>query len=893
MALRKEQVLLLASLGVAALVWKYGGSDEWRAPRVNASKQDYEASKLPGAPIVDEAASDPSLRPWFREPSETQPLPPTDLPWPPRKPLFLVALPLHPGPDISRADMLRISGERVAGVTRDVGEGTTGTIDDGGSQVSEPVQSREQKKRRWAQVYDQVYISGQSEPLFGIVTVPGVNKLDLQGMTDFSEVVVELLQFSLAKQELVGSMTFDASDRLQQVEKIVLAKTLRNEVGLRTREVPEEAAYHNKRLELIDWLMQKAQLEAWVYDVALKQVAILEQKGAGLQAQRAKARVLRAKGDLTGEFALYEGLEGSGPVGAFRHEGLGLLQARLGLHEAAEAELRKSIDMVSSDSRLFASLAQFLGDRGRPEEAAQMARRARAMIGSVSDGEEREEVVAIVVGAMLGVGDLEGARDAMLLFGGGTSAPKSYLRACLDYAAGDVAKALDGFRNAAAAGYGAAAELGLAACQLRSEDWRDAALGLQAVVEEAPLLRSQALNGLALLHLRIGQNDRAVSLVERAIEVNPLDAYSYYLLGRAQSGQGMWQPALDAQMQALELRDDFVPALAEVANLHMVIARQENEPAEKARNALAAMRYSDRAAELAAVPMSDLAELQGLAHFFAADLRGADEAFRRAIDLAPAGSPNMFAQAGLVEVDYARQRTEDARNQLDRLTELPPDNPMRKWAEATALRIDKHAQKEQLDDRFARDEIGNVWQTRGKPGPRVEGEQLIIRGRFDRTGEVIAERRGAVQKAGRFLAVSVVMQCGTGHEAGQGFTGLQIQTQRGGSGASNFVARIGLRDGKPHLMVQDGRAEAERRELEFTPDGRPVSLELRVQERSDGRQFRLLCLWNGVVVHNQDLKTLSANTNTELETQLRVSGRSGQRVDVRFDDYHLERRKDG
>jgi len=892
-ALRKELVLLLASLGIGALVWKSGRSDEWRAPRILKGQQDYQAAALPAASLVTGVPPQPSLRSWFREPSETQPLPPTTLPWPAREPLFVVALPLDPGPDVSRADLLAISGAPVDGVTLQATD-TGDLVDDQTDSSQAPVQTREQKKRRWARVYDQVHINAQREPLFGIVTVKGIDKYDLPDMIDFSEVVVELLRFSIDKEELLGSITFDASDRLQQVTRIELAKTLRNEVAQRAREVPVEAAYHVRRLELIDWLMRKGQLEAWVYDVALEQVEILEQTGAGLQAKRAKARVLRAKGDLTAEYALYEGLDGAGPVGAFRHEGLGLLQARLGLYAAAEADLRTAIELVSSDARSHASLAGFLRDRGRPAEAAAMARRAKTMFGSVSDGEERHDVIATVVACLLGVGDLDGARQALALLGATNSAERSYLRACIDYAADEVTAALDGFRNAVAGRFGPAAQLGLAACQLRADDWQDAMIGLQSVGAEAPLLRSRALAGLALLNVRIGRDDTAVNFVERALEADPLSAYGYYLLGRAQSTQGLWQPALEAQMQALELRDDFVPALAEVAELHMTIARQETDAGEQARHALAAMRYSDRAAELVAVPISALCELQGLAHFHAADLRGADEAFRRAIELAPAGEPNLFAQAGLVQVDYARQHTEDARNQLQRLRELPPDHPMRVWAEATQLRIDKHAQKEQLDDRFERDEIGNVWQSRGQPGPRIENEQLVVRGRFDRNADVIAERRGAVQKGGKFLAVGVAMQLGPGNELSRGFTGLQIQTQRGGgSGASNFVARIGLRDGKPHLMVQDGRAEAERRELEFAVGAAPMSLELRVQERADGRQFRLFCLWNGVVVHTQDLKTLSANTNSELETELHVAGQSGRRVDVRFDDYHLERRKDG
>ena len=60
------------------------------------------------------------------------------------------------------------------------------------------------------------------------------------------------------------------------------------------------------------------------------------------------------------------------------------------------------------------------------------------------------------------------------------------------------------------------------------------------------------------------------------------------------------------------------------------------------------------------------------------------------------------------------------------------------------------------------------------------------------------------------------------------------------------------------------------------------------QSRQSGLQVR----WNGVLLHEQDLKSLGGSTGTELHTVLFVSGSKGSRVDVAFDDYRLERRKE-
>ena len=109
------------------------------------------------------------------------------------------------------------------------------------------------------------------------------------------------------------------------------------------------------------------------------------------------------------------------------------------------------------------------------------------------------------------------------------------------------------------------------------------------------------------------------------------------------------------------------------------------------------------------------------------------------------------------------------------------------------------------------------------------------------------------------------------------------------------------RDNDDAPFVEDGRAEGKEENVEqkyLTIDGfdfsAPQQLELRVVPRGDeqAKQFALQASWNGAVVYRRDLKTLTGNTNTELKTVLFVNGRKGDDVDVAFDDYRLERRKE-
>jgi tetratricopeptide (TPR) repeat protein len=895
MALRKEQVLVIASLLVGVLLVRSGG-DDWVAPRPQRPTSDYEPRLLQPAPLLTGDVAVPGDRTWFREPSETQPLPPTSLPWPARQPLALVGLPLDPGPDFSRTDLLTMSGEVVAeaavGGAAAGGGGDEIPDEEGVAPATAQATETQDPVERWARVYDRVYIDGSPAPMLGVVTVKGVeDRFALEEMSDFSAVTVELLHFRQNDQRLDRTpIRWDPDDK-PGVVRIALANTMRNEVGRKVRQVPADIAHNAERLQLIDWLVEQGARDAAVFDEALTQVGILEANRGGVEALRAKCRVLRAMGDLNGELKLYESLQDAASQ-PFKYEGLGLLQQRLGLPQQAEQSLLEAVRLAPSDARPHAWLGAFLRQRGRPEQAAQSARKALARIGSVIDQRDRRDIVAVAIGCLLGIGDVDGARQALASLGAVTTGSGAYLMACIEYAAADFVAAGDGFRNAAALGYGPAALLGLAASQVRTGAYGDAVAGFRSVIEQAPLLRARALTGIALVELKGGQTEAAMSQIDRALEADPTDPYALYLRARAQMAQGLQSAALESLMQALTLRDDFVPVLAAVAEAQLRMAADAGASVEGAERALSAMRYADRANELAAASgQSVQAELRlqaALAHYAALDLRGALSWFRRVLDQADDEASRLCAQAGVVVVEYAMGRTSAARFQLSALLELPQSHPMRQWAEATQLRIDDHAQKEQLDDRFEREEIGNIWDAPG--GFAAESGRLVLKGTLRR--DVRAERRGAVQRGGRFLGVGISLELGAAHQQCE-FVGLRIQTQSGGSGAAELVAQIGYRRGRPHVRVVDGRDEPTNVAVDGVNASGPQQLMLRVEPRQDGRQFDLVCTWNGAVVHSQPIKRLNASTGNPLETLLVVQGQPGTNVDVRFDDYHLERRKDG
>jgi tetratricopeptide (TPR) repeat protein len=901
MAIRKEQILF----GLALAFGGYVASGYFGEPvggrRFSPQLDEYAAVPLQPAPLVSGAAVDAKRADLCTEPSETKPLPPRPLAFPPRAELSLAALPLEFGPDYQHLWPVQIEGGVAEGVPAGPSEpaATEAAPPPSESPAPTAAPSRAEREKQAELTYDRLWANGQPSPFFGTLEVVDPKAPDLFALeraTDFSGIQLRLRVYELSKQKLGPSLTFGGDK--QTIDRIRLASTTRNEVQRRVRAVPTDASALEERKALIRWLLDQARQEAWIYDEALRQAEVYRKLPTPDQdGLRMLQRVLRARGDLEAEAKLLAELAKDGPEGAFRFEGLGSVKARLGLPQDADADFLRAVELTPNDARPHAARAEFLRQRGEAARAVAAAARAEQAINSVVDGAERARVLRIVAACRLAVADLAGARAA--LQGMPAEFPQPYVEGCLHYAAGDLAAAVDAFRQAVGGADGAAATLGLGACAVRTGKWQEAIDAFTRVADQDPLLRSRAWSGLALLAIRGGHYEAALGWLDRALEADPLDAYAHYLRGRAQRKLG--QPAAaESLATVLRLHDDFVHAIAEMATL------QAARGSEQATFAVAARRYADRAVGRVPVPAIELAELQGLHAFAVADANAAKAAFGRARDLAADDRRRAWAKAALAVVDYSRGLVDDSQAVLQRLvTDLPKDDPIATWSASTVLAIDDHAEKERLQDNFERADVGAIWNSDsdGALGARLQDGRLVLRGKFSRTGkgEVTTQRVQAVRKGRAFLAATVTMQLGSGQPSAEGFAGLGIEVQRGNAGV-DCLARVGVREGKPHLRLVDGRESGadnlDQRDL--VVDGfdasAPQQVELRVVPRGDsaGKLFTLVVVWNGRVVHRHDLKTLNGNTPNELKVLLFASA-SGSRVsdvDVAFDDFQLERRKE-
>ena len=110
MSIRKEQVLLILVVLFAAYCSQDFLSVDAMKVRYSPARIEYEPEAFRPAALVTGEGDKILRQDFFSEPSETRPLPPRDLPFPPRASLSVCGLPMDPGPDFRHSWLLRQDG---------------------------------------------------------------------------------------------------------------------------------------------------------------------------------------------------------------------------------------------------------------------------------------------------------------------------------------------------------------------------------------------------------------------------------------------------------------------------------------------------------------------------------------------------------------------------------------------------------------------------------------------------------------------------------------------------------------------------------------------------------------------------------------------------------------
>lgn len=898
--MRKEQALLLLVVAIGAWMAIGYWNDTYRRRGIGKPAKPYEPTAA-YMPFLADPKADPGLgKDVFLEPSETRPLPPANLPFPPLDALPPIAVPLPVGQQAGAYSALRVELETVV-----VAEGkgsearapatpvnsANGGQNTAGVSIQDPL-SPEQLARR----YDRLISTDGYNKRWGFFVGPDDLKYKLANSAGpYSEKISIRFRWI---DERTGKQVGVANYPGNEVKQLELARTIKNVVECRDRKVPWTPTGLTQQVEFLRWMIEEGRREPWVFTKAmLRANKHIECAHYEVDAYRIKKRILRAKGDLEGEWELYQELPEKLVESAFRYQGMGELQAMLGLRKLAESNLRKAVELGPADPRTHGALTRFLLGEGHPGEAvieADLAMRDRRRL---EYPDERLELDRTVVGAHLAVGDVAGAKAALpanvpLEF----TDQRRFLQACVDYADGDLKAARSDFEACAASGQVPDAAFGVAACQLRQGEVVAARDAFQLVAEQNPRLRHLALagRGLALEHIR-GEQAAALEALEAAQEANPQHPYVLYLLGRQRRRGGDLEGAVEVLKQALARRDDLKEALAELALSYQSIYHRDTDASALGH----AVRYSDRlvASEAASLngdhkPTVLYREMQGLFHFEAGDYRGARAAFE-------AGQQRSeFCKIGLAIVAYKQKRYAEARDILDDLTRhLPLRHPKRVFAEDLVARMDAHDNLEQVHDSFDGDHLPKSWHTEveGSVHPQPRGGELRITGPLRGRAVVMAWRE--LPGTGRFVSLDLSLKS-TGRPPA--FVGLEINNLRRGRGAAqkDFVARFGFNeDGLPFLQIEDGRKpkpdEAEPVVFETATVHKDAMNHLRVEAvpqegKEDSKTLHFRTFWNGELVHERKLRRLRRGSGGgTLNLELKVETRRRTEVDVAFDNFRL------
>jgi tetratricopeptide (TPR) repeat protein len=609
--------------------------------------------------------------------------------------------------------------------------------------------------------------------------------------------------------------------------------------------------------------------------------------------------VLRAQGDLPREREVYHELPAELKESAFHYTGLGQLEARLSLYDAARAHLEKAVEIAPNDGRSLAALADFFLARGRYRQALPFAERGHQQRLKITEPDDQFAVGEVLVRAQLALGRLDDAQATVssLNAQNGDLETLESLRGAVAYARGEYDRAAESFRRAAGDGTSFEPVLGLGLCQLVAKQWDEARTNLSRVAERDPLLRHRAHAALALLYDLTGHPEDAEKELQQALLIDPNDAYSIYLLGRQQRLKGSYEGAVLTQRRALGVRDDLVESLAENATSLLELSRrpEADDPGEILSRAV---RYAERLVKHDATGNVAFVELLGTIKFELGDLAGARQAFGQALEK---GSD--LAQVGLALLDYRQKRTTEAREQLQSLNNDPSRAaPFRQFAAALIERIDEHASKEQVRDDFERQELGGLWETHmaGTVRPRIERGALVLKG--EPKGAAWARR--AVPAAGNILGAEVTMRLDPGTSPTFAGLTLSVGDARGAQG-QQFELRVGLvKDSQgqlaPLLTLRDGQKAGDEVEpVLLKVDGFDARREHRltveaIPDPQRAGQIGLRALWDGDEVWSiPALKTLRATVKGRpLDIDLRVEAPRGE-VGLTFDDFRIVRRKEG
>mgnify|MGYP001226294766 CR=1 FL=1 len=776
--MKREQILLLVVLLLLALMSWSLFSDEGVA-RVRPGVRSMELPRAGGVEVVVDFDLEDSSRDVFREPRETEPLEPLPLVLPPLEAMATLLPPPIPdsGADYWSRHLLLTPGPLPGDINELVTEdGVTEDSEYASLDESQASGTLESSEEDLLKLYDSVRINGLDQRWGRILNDDRYSLISGSSDLVFQEV-----------DPATGSDRFSPSRFApENYVSFRFADTLRNQIEIRVRALPQSSGSIENRLESIAWLLDQGHADSLAFTRA-ESVAekTTELSGEDIQTWLALGDVWERTFKWDRAFSLYAGmagiqasrtpLKGIQPQVFARSSAprarLGRILERLGMDSEAETQYRSGVDLSDGNPEVLQLLGRLLTRTGRAMEAIPLLQQAdrqyrpRRAPGALANGVALGE-------AYLAVGDFESAAQA---FGevqrtGGAAAQvldASAGGAASAYLSGQFSDALSQANDAIEI-FGADWKLlymrGIAAAA-NGEPAGEVVRDLRAASKSAGLDAAPALAALAFWLNSLGHDEDAQEKLDEALKLSPKLPYARYLRARwARENHD-----LSSANEDLRFLISYFPRCGAVLGELAWLLNQEG------RHALAEVAFRRAVGE--APEWGDASLRRGL------NLLQLNQVEEARVSLSQVEDSNLenarqnaLAWAAYLEGDVQAAVGEFALLQ-DNLRSQE-EHPQAVFADTWQRRIQERSSTVRWTDDFNGQIPRPQWDVRtaARNGvePRVRGGSLRIAGTHAKAGETRAFR---ALRALSFRSASCLWTVGNGHR-GEAGVGIALESRR-------------------------------------------------------------------------------------------------------------------
>lgn len=752
--MKREQILLIGTVAIIGLMsYRLMTRDaSSKGPR-SVRSLEHELSEWRDGELVVGLGVDGEARDPYIKPQADFPLPALDLPAPP-----LAGLPSLLPPPVPDSGPAQWSANLY--VYPKVPQGDLDDLVDADAQLASAeegdagTETELDLDQDWSESYDSVKVDA-IRTLYGWILGDDRYEKKSGDPIRFQEVRPETGEERFAPRDFAS----------EEYQSFAFAKTLRNEIELKVREMRKASAGRTVDLRAhIEWLLESGMQEPIAFEYAEEHARqLIDLAKDDVLNWLTLGAVWERTFRFDEAFTLYallagEKLPASAPdLGLPIEEGrfasaaalrvsMARILRRIGVDGDAERLLRQADEVQPGDADALTGLGVLLLDQGRSEEALEPLERVASMPLN------RSSRTALTAGFELGrcylaLGRMEDAAKAFSdnARAAGSAAHGAKARQgeiAARYLAGDFADALQLAEDAIEED-GATAELlylrGLATgadAGSAAEVVRD----LRAAADASPLDAATPLAALAFYYDVLGMTTEADETLAQALSLDPQHLYGLYLQSRWAARDGQVAEASNGLRQMVAAHPRCAAALAE---LGWLLHQQEAfEAAEVAFRRAEAVRPSGNEIDTAA--WADLALRRGLNQMELANWERAGELLRGALALEPMlyAAQNALATVAYAEGDLA-QAIADFSYLQDNLRS-DPDNEQGQYAALWQERIQQHSQLRLWEDPFDGNRLRPGWevQERSRNGvaPELRDGKLVIVGNHSDGGLTRASR---------------------------------------------------------------------------------------------------------------------------------------------------------